>query len=347
NNPNGMAAFSARGPTDDGRIKPDIVAPGTNIISNHSHYPDASNLWAAHESNPDYVYSGGTSMAAPLVAGSAVLVREWLGLQGVTNPSGAAIKAILINTTANMAPGQYGIGATQEIPFDRPNNVVGWGRADLNFITAPAPFGIWLDDHSAGLSTSQVVNYASTQSRPLQVLTSTQPLRVMLTWTDPPASLSAASQLVNDLDLVVTGPGGTQYHGNTIAAGDRINNVEGVVISNPPLGQYTIQVRAFNVPIASQPYALTVNGPLKAQADPPTPTPATATPATPTSTPVTPPPTGSPTPVTPTSPSGTPTNTPVTPTGTVSTPTGTVSTPTVSVTPVTGTRRLYIPLITR
>ncbi len=383
-NPNGMAAFSSRGPTDDGRTKPDLVAPGTNIISNHSHYPNASSLWAAHETNPDYVYSGGTSMAAPLVAGAAVLVREWLGLQGLTNPSGAAVKAILMNTTANMAPGQYGTGATQEIPTSRPNNVVGWGRADLNFINAPVPFGIWLDDHSAGLTTGQVVNYASSQSRPLEVLTSTQPLRVMLTWTDPPASLSAASQLVNDLDLVVTGPGGVEYRGNSIATGDRINNVEGVVIANPPLGQYTIQVRGFNVPIASQPYALVVNGPLKALADLPTPTPTTPTPATPTasatntpsSTPVTP----SSTPVTPTvsatPPTATPTNTPVTPTNTPVTPTPTGSptpptasatntpvtptntpptasatntpvTPTVSATPVIGTERVYIPLITR
>jgi subtilisin family serine protease len=77
NNANGMAAFSSRGPADDGRIKPDIVAPGTNIISNKSHYPGAQLLWGQHETNPDYVYSGGTSMATPLTA-ARHLVRQWL-----------------------------------------------------------------------------------------------------------------------------------------------------------------------------------------------------------------------------------------------------------------------------
>src|SRR5262249_49515751 len=62
NNANGMAAFSSRGPTDDGRIKPDLVAPGTNIVSNKSHYPGATSLWGDYESNSNYVYSGGTSM---------------------------------------------------------------------------------------------------------------------------------------------------------------------------------------------------------------------------------------------------------------------------------------------
>jgi uncharacterized repeat protein (TIGR01451 family) len=107
-----------------------------------------------------------------------------------------------------------------------------------------------------------VVNYASTATRPLQVLDSSQPLRIMLAWSDPPASLSTARQLVNDLDLTVTGPNGTTYHGNNVATGDRINNVEGIVIDNPPVGGYTVRVRGYNVPFATQPYALAVAGPL-------------------------------------------------------------------------------------
>jgi subtilisin family serine protease len=272
NNANGMAAFSSRGPTDDGRIKPDLVGPGTNVVSNRSYGSGAGTMYGVHETNADYVYGGGTSMATPLVAGTAVLVRQWLGQQGLANPSGALIKAMLLNTTADMAPGQYGEGPTQEIPFARPNSVAGWGRANLGWLTTAPPFGLWLDDHTAGLSTGGVVNYASTQARPLQVLTNTQPLRVMLTWTDPPASLAASQQLVNDLDVIVTGPGGVTYRGNASATGDRTNNVEGVVINNPPLGQYTVQVRAHNVPIATQPYALVVAGPINPASPTPTPT---------------------------------------------------------------------------
>ncbi|MFL5804080.1 MAG: S8 family serine peptidase [Roseiflexaceae bacterium] len=261
-NPYGMAAFSSRGPTDDGRAKPDIVAPGTNIVSNRSHYPGAGTLWGPYETNPDYVYSGGTSMATPLAAGAGVLVRQWLGLRGLANPSAAVVKAVLLDTTADMAPGQYGAGMTQEIPDSRPNNVAGWGRADLGFLTAPAPYMLWVDDHTAGLATGDVVSYTHTSTRPLRVLDGTQPLRVMLAWTDYPAEPRAARQLVNDLDLVVTGPGGATYYGNSIATGDRTNNVEGVIIDNPPAGEYSVQVRAFNVPMGPQPYALAVGGPV-------------------------------------------------------------------------------------
>jgi uncharacterized repeat protein (TIGR01451 family) len=262
NNANGMAAFSSRGPADDGRIKPDIVAPGVNIISNRSHYPGASALWAPHETNAHYAYSGGTSMATPLAAGAGALVRQWLAGQGMENPSATAIKAVLLNTSHDMAPGQYGLGSAQEIPFDRPNNVSGWGRVDLTFLEAPAPYTLWLDDHTGGLETNQSVNYSHSLAHPLEVVADDQPLRVMLTWTDPPASLSASIQLVNDLDLIVIGPDGQAYYGNNIASGDRINNVEGVIVSKPPVGRYEIQVQAFNIPIASQPYALAVAGPL-------------------------------------------------------------------------------------
>ena len=262
NNANGMAAFSSRGPADDGRIKPDIVAPGTNIVSNRSHYPGASTLWGQYETNPDYVYSGGTSMATPLTAGAGTLVRQWLGQRGIITPSAAALKGVLLNTTTDIAPGQYGTGATQEIPFVQPNSVAGWGRVSLSFISTPSPYALWLDDHVSGIATGQLVTYTHTPTASLQVVTTTQPLRFMLTWSDPPASLSAAAQLVNDLDLRVLGPDGSTYYGNANPSGDRVNNVEGIVIAAPPIGLYTVTVQAFNVPIASQPYALVVAGPL-------------------------------------------------------------------------------------
>ncbi len=259
-NINGMAAFSSRGPTDDGRFKPDIVAPGTNIISNRSHLTGTTTLWG--EYNADYVYSGGTSMATPLTAGLGSLVREWLTRQGVNNPSAALVKATLLNTTQDIAPGQYGTGLTQEVPYARPNSVAGWGRADAGFMNPPPGYLVWFDDHTSGLNTNQTISYTPTLTYPLQVLTDTMPLQIMLVWTDPPASLSASSQLVNDLDLMVTGPGNSTYYGNGVATGDRTNNVEGIIIDNPPLGEYEIVVTAFNVPIADQPYALVVAGPL-------------------------------------------------------------------------------------
>lgn len=262
NNANGMAAFSSRGPTDDGRIKPDIVAPGTNILSNRSHVAGADTLWGEYDAN--YAYSGGTSMATPLVAGAGALVRQWLAARGLLNPSAAAVKATLLNTTYDIGPGQYGTGAAREIPTTRPNSVDGWGRADLAFMSAAQPYTLWVDDHTQGIGTGQTVSYTSSAARSLDVLDSSQPLRVMLAWSDPPASLSVAKQLVNDLDLVVIGPNNTEYRGNGVAGGDRLNNVEGVIIPHPVVGRYTIRVRGYNVPVKSQPYALAVSGALSA-----------------------------------------------------------------------------------
>ncbi|HEU5103384.1 MAG TPA: S8 family serine peptidase, partial [Roseiflexaceae bacterium] len=210
--------------------------------------------------NPNYAYDGGTSMATPLVAGAGALAREWLIAQGHANPSAAAVKALLLNTTYDMSPGQYGTGAAREIPAALPNNVTGWGRVDLGFMSAAPPYAAWVDDHTIGLATGQSDTFVSAPGRSLTVLDSAQPLRIMLAWTDPPGSLSAQQKLVNDLDLTVTGPGGIVYRGNGASAGDRLNNVEGIVINNPPLGQYRAEVRGYNVPIDTQPYALAVAG---------------------------------------------------------------------------------------
>lgn len=103
-----------------------------------------------------YLLMGGTSMATPLTAGAAALVREWLTeVRGLASPSGALMKAVMINGAADMSPGQYGTGTTREIPALRPNNVTGWGRVDLLATLNPGlPRQIWLADNTTGLSTS-------------------------------------------------------------------------------------------------------------------------------------------------------------------------------------------------
>ncbi len=261
-NINGMAAFSSRGPTDDGRIKPDIVAPGTNIVSARSHDPAFEPFlgsWGVYEENDNYVYNGGTSMATPLTAGAAALVRQWyVEKQGLSNPSSALIKATLINGAADMAPGQYGTGDTREIP-PRPNSVEGWGRVNLHpsLVGAP-PRLIWFDDHTAGLQTGDRISYGP-ESYKLDVVNFAIPLQVALVWTDYPGSPAAEKQLVNDLDLTVVAPDGREWHGNGVIR-DRTNNVERVEIAQPARGHYRIVVEAHNVPHGPQPYALVVAG---------------------------------------------------------------------------------------
>jgi hypothetical protein len=93
-------------------------------------------------------------------------------------------------------------------------------------------------------------------------------LHVTLVWTDPPAQSSAATTLVNDLDLIVDGPGGRQF-GNGGAAPDRINNVETVRLENPAPGAYivTVQAHAVNGTFGAQPYALVATSRQNFEAD--------------------------------------------------------------------------------
>ena len=104
--PDGLAAFSSRGPTLDGRTKPDIVAPGTNIISTRSSVASGSG-WGIVDG--DYMYDGGTSMATPFAAGASALVREFYTRTYALDPSAALVKATLVNGAQGaVAPGQYG-----------------------------------------------------------------------------------------------------------------------------------------------------------------------------------------------------------------------------------------------
>jgi hypothetical protein len=107
--PWGLAAFSSRGPAADGRVRPDLVAPGTNIVSARSHHPSAT---YSHIRGDHYAFHSGSSQAAPLVSGAAALVREWYMSETGAAPSAALVRATLINGASDLAPGQYGQALT-------------------------------------------------------------------------------------------------------------------------------------------------------------------------------------------------------------------------------------------
>ncbi len=195
-NISGVAAFSSRGPVLDGRYKPDILGPGTNILSTKSSLSTGSG-WGAY--NDYYLYMGGTSMSTPLAAGAAALMREYLISKGKTNPSAALIKAALLNSAEDISPGQYGTGSTQEIPNSPvPNNVEGWGRLNLeNGMYPPAPSAIEYYDENS-LNTGEFDEYS------VDIVSSSSPLKVNLVWIDYPGAPSVNGGLVNDLDLQVT-----------------------------------------------------------------------------------------------------------------------------------------------
>ncbi|MDK2825281.1 MAG: hypothetical protein PWQ44_457 [Methanolobus sp.] len=246
-NIDGIAAFSSRGPTDDGRIKPDLVAPGTFIASTRSSYISWYE-WGLIDDN--YAYMGGTSMAAPLVAGSAALVREYYTeMESVATPSAALIKATLINGAIDMTPGQYGEGTDQEIT-GRPDNSQGWGRVDVaNSIMADYPeVTAYYDGESLSTGNSWTHTY--------DYIESGKPLRATLVWTDYPASASASKSLVNDLDFTIADSSDT-YYGNDGSGPDRINNVEGIELSSVSDDDYTFTVDGYSVSMGgTQPFAL-------------------------------------------------------------------------------------------
>jgi subtilisin family serine protease len=243
-NINGVAMFSSRGPTKDGRLKPEIVAPGTNILSIRSHQPEAETLWGPY--NKDYVWSGGTSMATPLTAGAATVTRQVLVEKfKIADPSAALVKATMLHTAKDMYPGQYGEGTpTQELLTRRPNSDEGYGRVDMARLSQLTSSTLMVD--SAGVGQDE------TSDQTIQV--SGSGLLVNLVYTDAPGTPSAGPALVNDLGLTVTGPDGKVY-----SADDHINNNEVLELSGLTAGTYKITVTGTKVPMGQngkQPFAL-------------------------------------------------------------------------------------------
>lgn len=263
-----MAAFSSRGPTDDGRIKPDVVAPGTWILSNFSGlyqegYGDPLNpqngiyQWDGWGTpfNSEYKYMGGTSMSNPIAAGGATVVRDYYFKKVPSvNASAALVKATIINSAVDMAD-ENNDGANDN-DFPIPNVHEGWGLINLDAATDGS---IAFVDEATGLTTggSQVFTVTPTGG----------PLKVTVVWTDYPSTESATINLVNDLDLTVSGGSGT-FLGNVFSNGwsatggsaDRRNNVENVYIQSPGAGTYTVTVNGFNIPNGPQKFAIVVDG---------------------------------------------------------------------------------------
>ena len=239
-----VANFSNRGPTDDGRMKPDIMATGTEIesvrgneLNNTSiHFPSRTTL-------------SGTSMSTPITAGGSALMRQYYtdgfyptGVANTLdehNPTGPLMKATLINGA--------GVNGGH---FDKD---VGWGRINLAnslmFDDSDKQLRVWEMVNDNGLKTGESVQFK------LGVKTD-QNLAITLAWYDLPGPFGSSKTLVNDLDLIVEINGQT-YKGNVFSAPatsttgggrDSINTVEQVRIPTPVEGIYTITVTGANIP---------------------------------------------------------------------------------------------------
>ncbi len=256
--PNTDARLSGgAGPTFDGRMKPDLFAPGEQVRSAYSGLCSTGTL-------------SGTSMAAAAVSGGAALVREYFQAGRYPNgtpapenaftPTGALLKAVLLNGAQDL---------TQVDAY--PSHRQGWGRLQLDRALPSGPDSfrrLYVEDHraSAGLG----MRTGQSRNIPVLVKDRAEPLRVTLTWNDPPVSRAAQSTVVNDLDLQVIGPDGTFYRGNVFSgrqsvtggARDTLNNVEQVHLPAPKHGLHQIVVEGTFVEPRNAPqgFALAVSG---------------------------------------------------------------------------------------
>jgi subtilisin family serine protease len=255
----GMAAFSSRGPTQDGRIKPDVVAPGTDVVSTRSSVGNPYANWGLYPSFADhYCFNGGSSMATPLIAGTAALLRQYaIERAGITNPSSALIKAMLVGGARSLTPGQYGTGSTREIPAESPNPIEGWGQVNVADTVHPENRMIQLFDRlSPATGQTNLLN--------ITVLKNNSPLDIALTWVDYPATLGASKTLVNNLDLLVLDPDGVRYYPNNQTTADTLNTVETIRIASAKAGVWQIKVIGEQVLYAGAPAAVYSRGALDA-----------------------------------------------------------------------------------
>jgi hypothetical protein len=262
NNPDGMAAFSSRGATQEGRYKPDVVAPGTSILSTHSRDAPPAPTTFGTSSDPAFFFDSGTSMATPHVAGCAAVLRETLIKNGMATPPAALIKALLIIGAVELV-GQY----TPSEAGPSPNNNSGFGRANLlGSVILPGPnpdsgfgtggplkqgdgntFTVPIPRQSPGRDKMAPASLASAG------ITGLGPtFKITVVWSDP-----SGPNLQNDLDLIVIAADGSERHGNmgTSSGFDHVNNVEQVLWPNMPAGNAKVTIRATRITRFPQPYA--------------------------------------------------------------------------------------------
>ncbi len=234
--------WSNKGPTGDGRIKPDVVSPGCETRLGGA-------IWSTLPGN---LYGGacGTSLAAPSVSGvMALMLEDWRAIYE-TDPFPSTLKGLLIHTATD-----WGLAG--------PDYACGYGLVNaqkaIDLIRADTLDDVIVEDHIERNGQRDV--YA------IEVGADRKELKVTLVWDDFPGDPLAAQALVNDLDLVVIGPAGARHYPWTLdpdepeGAAERLNadhtnNVEQVYVENPRAGTWLITVWGASVPQAQQKYSL-------------------------------------------------------------------------------------------
>jgi hypothetical protein len=253
-----LADFSSRGPTMDGRMKPECVAVGYTILAPRAH--------ASENNKEDSYETFGTSFSAPVVSGSAALIRQYFeegwfpcgskGCNKAIYPSGALVKAVLMN-------GAQSLKAVQKVPsgpvtsqLREYDNNQGMGLVNLsksipiknvNQLNAVVVNNRALRD---GETTTIVIKTKQCSANDLSVT---------ISWYDPAGAANCAQCLVNDLDLSVQ-KNGQRFYPNGKSTPDRTNNSERVRMTVKAGQEIEITVKAHNLATESQKYSLIATG---------------------------------------------------------------------------------------
>jgi hypothetical protein len=226
-----MSSFSSWGPSDDGRIKPDVVGNGVGLYSSLS------------SSDSAYGTYNGSSMATPNVSGSIVLLQDYISncFSGHVLRA-STVKALVIHTADDL--GRLG-----------PDYVNGWGLVNIKAATD------MVQAYKASQGNQKIIEGRLTTVNPSASYSITNnggsAIRVTLCWTDPAGTAKSANDdrtpaLVNDLNLVIHGPDSNPHYPyildvfnptNTATTGtNRVDNVEQVYLAVPTNGIYTVTI---------------------------------------------------------------------------------------------------------
>ncbi|MBI5001283.1 MAG: S8 family serine peptidase [Euryarchaeota archaeon] len=270
---------TSRGPTYDGRVKPDLLATASSVNS-----ADSSGI-------NTYVAIQGTSMATGNAIGALALMDQYFlegwyptGSKEAANafdPSNSLIKAVAVNgakeiqgTNNGWTSGYNNGNGLGNMNY--PNNYQGWGRINSSnalYFNGDAQ-KLQVFDGDNGVETGNYYEYR------YRLASANQFFNVTIAWNDYPGTPGTAAALVNDLDLTVTSPTGTVFKGNaftvtgavyphysqpaTAATADHRNNIEVVRVrqADTAAGEWIVRITGYNVPNGPQPFAIALSGDL-------------------------------------------------------------------------------------
>ncbi|MBI2971699.1 MAG: S8 family serine peptidase [Candidatus Aenigmarchaeota archaeon] len=245
-----MTSFSSWGPTDDGRIKPDVVAPGCENTTNLNDALAYRSIWSTITGN---TYSGscGTSMAAPVVSGIAALIYQDYRQTFNRTPLPSTVKALLVHTA-------------RDVNNTGPDYTSGYG-----IVNATAAIAKLREDNRTDVVKEGNVSQNTAETHQL-TLSGRSELKITLAWDDYQGDPNAANALVNDLDLLVYTTAGTRFFPWTLdktnpATGavqtqrDALNNIEQVYVANASSGTWNITINGTAVPNGPQNYSLVIS----------------------------------------------------------------------------------------